>query len=146
MILALGTPNKSLQRTRVAPATPPPTTRSADLRRQAHKGQQMKLEGLKLAFPDKPDVERNAVAGAWSAAGGSVFRLGRFGIRPNLIHRRYAYIGPILSASFSHSSFASSSLALGTISRFIWSAVGPAARLKPPNLSDAHGPAAENKR
>jgi len=40
--------------------------------------------GLTLVITDKPDLERDAVADAWSAAGGEVLRLGRFWDPPAL--------------------------------------------------------------
>jgi hypothetical protein len=40
--------------------------------------------GLTLVITDKPDVERDAVAEVWSAAGGEVLRLGRFWEPPPL--------------------------------------------------------------
>lgn len=38
----------------------------------------MDLEGRTLLIPEKSDIERDAVAAAWSACGGQVLRLGRF--------------------------------------------------------------------
>ena len=41
-------------------------------------------KGLTLVIPDKPDVERDAVAASWHAQGGTVLRLGRFWEPPAL--------------------------------------------------------------
>jgi hypothetical protein len=38
----------------------------------------MELTGLNLLLPDKPDVERNALADAFTRCGGVVHRIGRF--------------------------------------------------------------------
>ena len=42
---------------------------------------------------DKPDVERDAVADVWSAAGGEVLRLGRFWDPPTLDPKRVRVYG-----------------------------------------------------
>lgn len=44
----------------------------------------MDARGLTLVLSDKPDVERDAVASAWSTAGGEVLRLARFWEPPPL--------------------------------------------------------------
>jgi hypothetical protein len=44
----------------------------------------MQLAGLTLILPDKPDLERDAVADAWERSGGATFRLGRFWDPPDL--------------------------------------------------------------
>ncbi len=44
----------------------------------------MDATGLTLIIPEKPDVERDAVAGAWSDVGGDVLRLGRFWEPPSV--------------------------------------------------------------
>lgn len=49
--------------------------------------------GLTLVITDKPDVERDAVAGVWSAAGGEVLRLGRFWDPPALDPKRVRVYG-----------------------------------------------------
>jgi len=38
----------------------------------------MKAAGLNLLIPDKPDVERDAVAKSFERCGGTVHRIGRF--------------------------------------------------------------------
>lgn len=43
-----------------------------------------KVTGLTLVMPDKSDLERDAVASQWEAAGGSVLRLGRFWDPPHI--------------------------------------------------------------
>ena len=48
---------------------------------------------LMLVLTDKPDVERDAVAEAWAAAGGEVLRLGRFWDPPALEPRRVRVYG-----------------------------------------------------
>lgn len=49
--------------------------------------------GLVLVIADKPDVERDAVAAAWHAAGGEVVRLGRFWDPPALDPTRVRIYG-----------------------------------------------------
>jgi hypothetical protein len=46
-----------------------------------------------LIIPAKPDVERDAVAAAWKAAGGDVLRLDRFWQRPDVSAERVALYG-----------------------------------------------------
>jgi hypothetical protein len=46
-----------------------------------------------LIVPAKPDLERDSVAGAWTARGGSVLRLDRFWVRPNVEPGRVALYG-----------------------------------------------------
>lgn len=48
---------------------------------------------LVLVISDKPDVERDAVAAAWEAAGGQVLRLGRFWEPPSLDATRVRVYG-----------------------------------------------------
>ena len=48
---------------------------------------------LTLVISDKPDPERDAVADAWSAAGGEVLRLGRFWDPPPLDPKRVRVYG-----------------------------------------------------
>jgi hypothetical protein len=49
--------------------------------------------GLTLVIPDKPDIERDAVADIWSVAGGDVLRLGRFWDPPGLDPQRIRLYG-----------------------------------------------------
>lgn len=51
------------------------------------------VRGLTLVISDKPDVERDAVADVWSAAGGDVLRLGRFWDPPALHAARVRVYG-----------------------------------------------------
>jgi hypothetical protein len=44
----------------------------------------MNAAGLTLLLPDKPDVERDALADVWERLEGSVMRLGRFWDPPAL--------------------------------------------------------------
>ena len=48
---------------------------------------------LTLVISDKPDLERDAVAEVWSAAGGEVLRLGRFWEPPAIDPRRARVYG-----------------------------------------------------
>ena len=48
---------------------------------------------LILVISDKPDIERDAVADVWSAAGGDVLRLGRFWDPPALDPQRVRLYG-----------------------------------------------------
>ena len=48
---------------------------------------------LVLVIADKPDIERDAVAAAWQAAGGEVLRLGRFWDPPALDAARVRIYG-----------------------------------------------------
>jgi len=47
-----------------------------------------------LIIPDKPDVERDAVAAAWRASGGDMLRVDRFWVRPDVAPERVALYGP----------------------------------------------------
>lgn len=47
-----------------------------------------------LILPANPDEERDAVAAAWTAAGGSTLRLDRFWDRPAVDPARVAIYGP----------------------------------------------------
>ena len=49
--------------------------------------------GLLLVISDKPDVERDAVADAWEAAGGEVLRLARFWEPPDVDRERVRLYG-----------------------------------------------------
>lgn len=51
------------------------------------------VRGLTLLISDKPDPERDAVAAAWSEAGGQVVRLGRFWDPPSLDAARVRVYG-----------------------------------------------------
>jgi len=51
------------------------------------------MEGVTLIIPDKPDVERDAVAAAWEKTGGAVLRLARFWEPPPLDARRVRVYG-----------------------------------------------------
>lgn len=51
------------------------------------------IHDLTLVISDKPDPERDAVADAWSAAGGEVLRLGRFWDPPALDPKRVRVYG-----------------------------------------------------
>ncbi len=46
-----------------------------------------------LIIPSKPDIERDSVAAAWNARGGSVLRLDRFWVRPDVDPGRVALYG-----------------------------------------------------
>lgn len=50
--------------------------------------------GLNLLIPDKPDVERDAVAAAWSRAGGAILKLGKFWRPPTLPPSSVRVYGP----------------------------------------------------
>lgn len=51
------------------------------------------MTDLTLIISDKPDIERDAVADAWTAAGGDVLRLGRFWDPPPLESNRVRVYG-----------------------------------------------------
>ncbi|AKJ00476.1 ATP-grasp domain-containing protein [Archangium gephyra] len=51
------------------------------------------LDGLTLLIPEKVDPERDAVARAWQAGGGSVLRIGRFWSPPEVDHQRVRLYG-----------------------------------------------------
>jgi hypothetical protein len=51
------------------------------------------LNGLTLVVPDKPDIERDAVADAWERGGGTTLRLGRFWDPPPLDATRVRVYG-----------------------------------------------------
>ncbi|MBO6514999.1 MAG: ATP-grasp domain-containing protein [Bacteroidia bacterium] len=46
-----------------------------------------------LLIPDKPDVERDALAKAWTVHGGEVLRIGKFWIKPEVKGRRISLYG-----------------------------------------------------
>jgi hypothetical protein len=54
---------------------------------------ELDTRGLTLVIPDKPDIERDAVADIWSIAGGDVLRLGRFWDPPDLDPQRVRLYG-----------------------------------------------------
>ncbi len=58
-----------------------------------HQTVPLDTRGLTLVITDKPDVERDAVADAWTAAGGEVLRLGRFWDPPALDPKRVRVYG-----------------------------------------------------
>ncbi|MCX7746936.1 MAG: ATP-grasp domain-containing protein [Clostridia bacterium] len=49
--------------------------------------------GLSLVVPDKPDIERDAVAKAWEEHGGNVVRIGRFWEPPELEREKVCLYG-----------------------------------------------------
>jgi hypothetical protein len=53
----------------------------------------LEVNGLTLVISDKPDLERDAVAAVWEAAGGEVLRLGRFWEPPPLAPDRVRVYG-----------------------------------------------------
>lgn len=46
-----------------------------------------------LIIPDKPDVERDAIAKAWKTKGGNVLRIGKFWIKPDVGNRKVVLYG-----------------------------------------------------
>ena len=46
-----------------------------------------------LLIPDKPDIERDALAKTWLAAGGEVKRIGKFWIKPEVGNKRVSIYG-----------------------------------------------------
>ena len=54
----------------------------------------MNLAGLNLVIPDKPDLERDAVADAWTNSGGTVHRVARFWEPPELPSESVRLYGP----------------------------------------------------
>lgn len=46
-----------------------------------------------LLIPDKPDIERDALAEIWEKAGGEVKRIGKFWIKPELGNKRVSIYG-----------------------------------------------------
>ena len=57
-------------------------------------GEMPSISELLLLIPDKADGEREAVANAWTAAGGKVLRLAKFWRPPTLDPRRVRLYGP----------------------------------------------------
>jgi hypothetical protein len=49
--------------------------------------------GLMLVIPDKPDIERDAVAQVWEENGGTVIRIGRFWEPTNLAREHIRLYG-----------------------------------------------------
>jgi hypothetical protein len=46
-----------------------------------------------LLIPDKPDLERDALAKSWEVAGGEVMRIGKFWIKPDVGNKRVSIYG-----------------------------------------------------